>query len=76
MSVVFDFSKLKGLIREHCGSQAVFAEKIGISATSLYDRLGNRVPFDTVEIDRAMKLFGLPDTAINEIFFVKKYGKP
>lgn len=74
MSVTFDYGKLRGLIREHGMTQAEFAKSIGISASQLYERLGNRIPFDTVEIELAMRLFNLPNTMINEIFFVRKFG--
>ena len=75
VSITFDFSKLKGLIRENKLTQAEFATGIGISATQLYERFNNKVPFDTVEIELAMRLFNLPNKMIHEVFFVKEEEK-
>jgi DNA-binding XRE family transcriptional regulator len=74
VSVTFDFSKLRGLIREHFESQESFAKAIGMSTTSLSVKLNNKVPFSSLEISKAMEVLGLPNDQIDNIFFVRKYG--
>lgn len=74
MNIIYNYSKLRGLIRENGLTQKEFAKAIGISATQLYERFGNRVHFDQVEMDRAMELFKLPITQLSDVFFVKQLG--
>lgn len=69
MTVKYDYSKLRGLIREKCGTQSNFAKAIGISGTSLSQRLNNSVPFTQTEIMIACKLFGCTISEADEIFF-------
>ena len=38
----FDYSKLKGRIREVCGTYSVFAEKLGCSLNTLSSKLNNK----------------------------------
>lgn len=69
MNIYYDYSKLRGLIREKCGTQAIFAKKIGISTTSLYQRLNNSVPFTQNEIIETCKVLNCPLEDIDKIFF-------
>ena len=62
--VIYEYNKLKGLIREHCGNQKTFADAIGISATTLQSRLNSDTYFNQEEIRKAIALFGVTDTAL------------
>ncbi len=70
MAIVYDYSKLRGLIRERFGTQAKFAEALGISHTTLQTRLRNETYFNQEEIRRANQLFGIDDPLESDkIFF-------
>ena len=53
----YDYSELQGLIRAKFGNQENYAKAIGISLTSLSERLANRVPFKQPEIIGKLKKF-------------------
>nr|DAM39194.1 MAG TPA: Protein of unknown function (DUF739) [Caudoviricetes sp.] len=69
LTVRYDYNKLRGLIKEKCGTQENFAKAIGISNTSLSQRLANKVPFNQIEISKACELFGCTIPEADEIFF-------
>lgn len=46
----FDYSKLKGRIKEVLGTQEIYAEKIGLSRTSLSLRLSGKLDFTQEEM--------------------------
>ena len=47
--VKFDYSKLKGRIREIFDTQSAFAEAMGMSTTSLSAKLNNKIEFSQKE---------------------------
>ena len=55
----FDYRELRGLIRSKFGTQENYAKAIGISNTSLQERLSNKVPFKQTEIIMTKQLLGL-----------------
>ena len=44
------YDKLRGKIKEVCGTQDAFAEKLGIGRVSLSQRLNNQLEFSQCEI--------------------------
>lgn len=52
--MAWDYSKLKGKIKEVYATQANFAKAIGISRVSLSLRLNNNLEFSQNEIARAL----------------------
>lgn len=68
----FDYSELRGLIRARFGTQENYAKAIGISTTSLQERLSNKVPFRQTEIIRTKQLLDLSVEKMDEIFFTLK----
>lgn len=68
----FDFSKLRGRIREKFGTEAAFGTAIGLSHNSLSKKLNGKVPFGQDEIDRAIMLLEIPDAEISAYFFTEK----
>lgn len=68
----YDYSKLSGKIKEVCGTQAVFAEKMGLSEKSISAKLNNERPFKQPEIDKAIKILQLADEDIRKYFFTTK----
>lgn len=68
----FDYSKLRGKIREKCKTESVFSELLGISRVSLSHRLSGKLDFSQTEIQRCCEILGIDKTEINKYFFTKK----
>lgn len=66
---IFDYSKLRGLLRENSVTMADYAGIIGISSTSLYERLANKKAFTQTEIDLTKQKFNLNAEQVDLIFF-------
>lgn len=71
----FDYSKLKGKIRELEMTLNDFAKHIGITEQTLNMRLKNKRPFTQPEIAKAMKLFDEPIENVKIYFFNEKVKK-
>lgn len=67
--MAFNYSRLRGLIKEHFVTQEAFADALGISHTSLSLSLNNRRPFSQYEINKAASLLKVKPEEINDIFF-------
>lgn len=65
----FDYSELRGLIRSKFGTQENYAKAIGLSLTSLNERLCNKIPFKQTEIVTTKQLLDLTTDRIDELFF-------
>lgn len=70
----FDYSYLRGFIRENFGSNRRYSRFLGISETALYDRLANKTPFTQVEINKTMGVSS-QHVDINLLFFNQKIRK-
>lgn len=68
----FDYRRLLGRIREKCQTQALFAEQIGISRTSLNKRLNNLLDFSQDEILKACRILEIDFNEIPVYFFALK----
>lgn len=75
MSVKYDYSYLRGFIREHFGSNEHYARFLGIGTTALYSRLACNVPFRQNEIDATAKFGNLSGNDIMRLFFTKRIRK-
>lgn len=71
----YDYSKLKGKIRELDMTLNEFAQHIGITEQTLNLRFKDARPFTQREIDKAMQLFNEPLENIHIYFFTKKVQK-
>ena len=65
----YDYSKLKGKIKEKFDTQSNFAKTLGCSEKSLSLKLNNERNFTQREIDNCIKLLQLDD--IKPYFFKK-----
>lgn len=65
----YEYSKLKGRIKEVFGTQEAFAAAMGMSSAVLSARLNNVNNFSQAEIDLACKLLHIPDGEIRSYFF-------
>lgn len=72
-NIEYDYSKLRGLIREYCGTQKAYAQALGIGTTALTQRLANKQPFTQDEIRKSRILFHLDrPELVDEVFFTTK----
>lgn len=70
--VQFDYGKLRGRICEIAGTQEKFAKSIGISKTSLSQKLTNQKYFKQDEINRAINVLGIGHGEVTAYFFTQK----
>ena len=69
MKVKYDYRKLRGRIKEKFDTIENFARYLGISATSLNNKLNNVVNFRQHEIEKAIKGLELTESEVRHIFF-------
>lgn len=65
----WNYQKLRGKIKEICGTQDIFAERIGIGRVSLSQRLNNQLEFTQEEIYRACEVLGISIEDVAVFFF-------
>jgi len=63
------YSKLRGRIREKYGSQAAFAQAMGMNAATLSSKLTGKTDWTRQEIERAYALLDIPLKKVHEYFF-------
>ena len=67
--MAYNYSKLNGRIVEICGTQAVFAEKMGLSERTVSLKLNNKVPWKQPEITKACEILEISEDEIQSYFF-------
>lgn len=72
MRTDFDYSKLRGRIKEVCGTQDIFADQIGLGKVSVSQRLNNSLEFSQMEIMRTLDVLHLAPNDIPAYFFARK----
>lgn len=65
----WNYQKLRGKIKEVCGTQDSFAEKLGINRVSLSQRLNNLLEFTQNEIYKSCEILGIELDEIPDYFF-------
>ena len=70
--MAFDYSKLRGRIREVFSTQKAFADALGMSTVSLSSKLNNRVEFSQEEINKSCVLLNIEAANIPVYFFTVK----
>jgi len=65
----FNYSKLRGRIREIFKTQQSFADAVGMSTTSLSEKLNNKVEFSQKEIDKTVEVLKIEKSDIPVYFF-------
>lgn len=73
--IIFDFSKLRGRIKEIYGTQTAFAVAMLMNDATLSNKLNNNVEFSPKEIIRACILLHIDNKDINTYFFTLKVQK-
>lgn len=69
---MWDYSKLRGRIKEICVTQDSFAKMLGIGRVSLSQRLNNQLEFSQDEIFKACSILNINVKEISEYFFKLK----
>ncbi len=69
--IIYDYSKLRGRVIEKFKKIKNYAPALGISKTSLSNKLNNKVPFNQEEITRSVELLDIPYNEINLYFFAE-----
>lgn len=73
--VYFDYSKLKGKIVEVLGNQSNYAKSLGLSETSITNKLNNAVYFTQGEIISSIDILHINLEDISTYFFTQKVEK-
>ena len=66
---MWDYSKLRGRIREKCGTQDQCAKEHGIGRVSLSQRLNNQLEFSQDEIFKTCEILEIDQSEIPAYFF-------
>lgn len=75
LDIKFDFSKLKGKIKEVFDTQVIFAKRMDMNESTLSNKLNNNAEFSTSEIVTACKLLGISLDRVDEYFFTVQVQK-
>lgn len=67
--MAYDYRKLRGKIKEVCGTQDKFSEKLGIGRVSLSQRLNNQLEFSQDEMFKSCDILGIKRSEISVYFF-------
>lgn len=65
----WNYAKLRGKIKEVCGTQDIFAEQLGIGRVSLSQRLNNQLEFTQEEMYKSCEVLGIKFEDIPLYFF-------
>lgn len=66
---MFDYSELLGKIKAKYGTQSDFAEALGMSLSTLNQKLNNKSDWDTPEMVKACELLDIELADISQYFF-------
>ena len=67
--MAYDYRKLRGKIKEKCGTQDAFSALLGIGRVSLSQRLNNQLEFSQDEIFKSCDILEIKREDIPEYFF-------
>lgn len=70
--MIWKYDKLRGKIKEVCGTQETFAEKLGIGRVSLSQRLNNQLEFSQDEIFKSCQILDIDFSDMPAYFFTKE----
>ena len=70
--MAYDYSRLRGRIKEKCNTQDAFSVRLGIGRVSLSQRLNNQLEFSQDEILRSCDILDINREDIPVYFFTLK----
>lgn len=65
----FEYNKLRGRIVEKYGTQAKFAQELGISPTAMSEKMTGKTTFSQRDIERWRQLLDIDSEDIGKYFF-------
>jgi len=69
---MYNYNKLRGLIKQYFDTQSKYAEYLGIGSTTLNSRLNGETFFTQLEIEKSIKAFNLTTAEdFEQTFFCK-----
>lgn len=68
---LYDHSKLRGRIIEKYGSISEFSAALGVSLTTISEKLNNKTGLSRADIDRWNELLGISTDEIGAFYFAK-----
>ena len=68
----YDYSKLRGKIKEVYGTERAFAEAMGYNRCTISAKLNNQSEWTRADMDRACVLLGIPFSEVELYFFCRK----
>ena len=68
-AMIYEYNKLRGRITEKFGSQAKFADKLGISTTTMSKKMQCKTGFSQEDIERWASLLDIKREEFSEYFF-------
>lgn len=68
----YDYRKLRGRIKEICGTQVAFAKKVGRSNPYISNVLNGQAYFSQNDIEVSSKVLGITSEEIGTYFFTQK----
>lgn len=71
----YDYSKLRGAIKEKYKTQNMFAKKLKIGRVSLSQKLNGKIGFTQEQITNSCELLGIELENVYEYFFMLKVQK-
>jgi len=74
--MAFNYSKLRGRIREKFGAEGRFADAMGMSKQTLSAKLNNRIQFTADEIRSGVSLLEISTDQIPAYFFAEEVQVP
>ena len=74
-TVIINYDKLKGKIKEILGTQGKLAENMGLDETTISNKLNSNTYFTQKEIIKISKILKIPFEQIPEYFFNEKVRK-
>jgi len=73
--MAFNYSKLRGKIKEMYGTQQAFSEALGVSSVSVSDKLNNKTSFSQPEIMKSVQILKIEPEHMRAYFFTPEVQK-
>lgn len=67
--MIYDYSKMRGKIKEIYGTQSKFAKDMELSSVSISLKLNSKAGFTQNEIKKSCELLYIPEKEIPQYFF-------
>ena len=69
---MYDYSKLRGKIKEVYSTEGSFSKDLGMSGVSLSGRLNNKLSWNQPEMIKVGILLDIPKEELHQYFFTKE----